>query len=302
MQFIAAELIEAVCYKLLKRAAVELPPDVERAIRDAHSRETHPLARLYFEAMLENIEIARERRWPLCQDSGIPLYYIVLGSEVCVAGDLRKAIEAATARASKDTPLRQTLAHPLTGENSGTNVGWRMPAMFLEYKYGADYLEITAVPKGGGCEAKWSCVWPVASAPREEAILKIVLDAVAMPAGETCPPVIIGVSIGGYGVDYTEYLARKAQLRSPLNSRHPDSQVAELEDKLYEGVNKLGIGPLGVGGNTTCLGVHIEVAGTHSAHFPIAVAFYCWAARYSRAKIHADGAVEYITHSDLKEE
>jgi fumarate hydratase subunit alpha len=302
LQSVAAELIETVCYKLLKRAAVELPPDVERAIREAHNRETYPLARLYLGAMLENIEIAREERWPICQDSGIPLYYIVIGSEVCVAGDLRKAIESATTRATKDTPLRQTLTHPLTGENPGTNVGWQMPAVFLDYKYGANYLDITVVPKGGGCEAKWSCVWPVASAPREKAIIKIVLDAISMAAGETCPPVIIGVGVGGYGVDYTEYLARRAQLRSPLNSRHPDPKVAGLEDKLYQAVNELGIGPLGVGGNTTCLGVHIDVAGTHSAHFPVAVAFYCWAARYSRAKIHPDGVVEYITHPDLKEE
>lgn len=301
MNTIGVDCIEEVCYNLVRHASIELPPEVEMALRDALQRETGPTARLYLEGMIQNIEIAKHRRWPLCQDTGIPLYYLTLSPEIRIEGDLRNAIDKATARATHDTPLRHTLTHPITGENPPTNVGWGMPGLFLEYAHEGNYVDVTAVPKGGGCEAKWSCVWPLASAPREQAILKTVLDAVALAGGETCTPTIIGIGIGGYGVDVTEHLARKAQLRSPLNSRHPDPYIAELEEKLFQSVNRLGIGPMGVGGSTTCLGLHIEVAGTHTAHFPIAVSFYCWAARYSRAKIYGNDVVEYVTHPDLGE-
>jgi tartrate dehydratase alpha subunit/fumarate hydratase class I-like protein len=110
------------------------------------------------------------------------------------------------------------------------------------------------------------------------------------------------VAVGGFGIDFTEYLARRAIYREPLNSRHEDPQVAALEEKLFRAVNNLGIGPLGVGGKTTCLGLHMEIAGCHSAVFPIAVSFYCWSARYSRARIYPDGRVQFVTHPELNKE
>ncbi|MBI2303607.1 MAG: fumarate hydratase [Chloroflexi bacterium] len=293
--------MEEVCCRLLSYASIELPPEVEVALGAASERESQPKARAYFKAILENLRIARERRLPICQDTGVPVYYITLGSQLPIQGNLREAIHRATVRATQKTPLRQQVTHPLTGENPGTNVGWGMPAIFFDYEDGVDHLDITAIPKGGGAELKWSCVVPIPGAPREETILKTVVDAVAMVGGESCTPNIVGVAVGGFGVDYTEALARRAIFRSPLNSRHPDPQVAALEKKLFQAVNKLGIGPLGVGGDTTCLGLHMEVAGTHSAVFPIAVALYCWAARYSKARIHGDGRVEYITHPQLGE-
>lgn len=299
---IEATKMEEVCYRLLCHASIELPPEVERALEAAYHRESHPTAKAYFQAILENLHIARERRVPLCQDTGVPVYYITLGSAVSIAGNLREAVERATARATKDTPLRQQVTHPLTGENPGTNVGWGAPAIFWDYRDGGDFIDITAIPKGGGAELKWSCVVPIPGAPREETILRTVLDAVSMVGGESCTPNIVGVAVGGFGVDFTEELARRAIFRSPLNSRHPDPKVASLEEKLFRAINELGIGPLGVGGDTTCLGLHMEVAGTHSAVFPIAVALYCWAARYSRACLWADGRVEYITHPSLAEE
>jgi tartrate/fumarate subfamily iron-sulfur-dependent hydro-lyase alpha chain len=300
MTLIEAGVVEEVCYRLLRHASIELPPDVEMAIQHAYEQETYATARVYFEAILKNLEIARSRQVPICQDTGVPMFYIMLGSEVAVKGDLRGAVERATARATTDTPLRQQVTHPLTNENPGTNVGWMMPPIFLDYAYGADFLDVMAVPKGGGAELKGSCVVPIPGAPREATILKVVVDSLAMAGGEMCPPVVVGVGVGGLGLDYTQALARKAIYRSPLNSRHSDPQVAEIEERLYAAVNQLGIGPLGVGGATSCLGLHIEIAGSHSANFPISVAFYCWAARHSRARIFGGGKVEYITHPHLK--
>ncbi|MBI4322130.1 MAG: fumarate hydratase [Chloroflexi bacterium] len=301
MTTIRADQIEQVAYTLLCHASIELPPDVERALRKAWEKEANPTGKAYFKAILDNLGIARRDRVPLCQDTGVPMYYVTLGSAVSVEGHLRQAFVNATSRATADTPLRQQVTNPLTNENPGTNVGWQMPPVFFDYLDGADYVEILAVPKGGGAELKWSCVVPIPGAPKEETILKTVIDAVSMPGGEPCTPTIVGVAVGGFGLDYTEQLARKAIYRTPLNSRNPDPKVAALEDKLYTALNQLGIGPLGVGGETTCLAVHMEIAGTHSAVFPIAVAFYCWASRYSRARIHGSGEVEYLTHPHLGE-
>jgi fumarate hydratase subunit alpha len=198
--------------------------------------------------------------------------------------------------------LRPQVTHPLTFENPGTNTGWGIPPIYYNRLEGEHYIDILAVPRGGGAESKWQCVALYHAAPREKAIMKVVLDTVSMAGGECCPPTIIGVGLGGFGREYSELLARRALFRSPLNSRNPDPLVADLEDKLFTAVNRMEIGPLGIGGDTSCLGLHIELAGSHTASCSVAVALSCWAARYSRARIHADGSVEFLTHPNLKEQ
>jgi fumarate hydratase subunit alpha/L(+)-tartrate dehydratase alpha subunit len=300
MNEIDSAVIDEVCYKLLTYASIELPPEVEQALHDAYLRESNPTAKLYFRAMFDNIKIAREKRVPLCQDTGIPMYYITLGSKVHIKGSLREAVNNATSRATHTIPLRQQVTHPISREVSQTNVGWGIPPIFLDYRDDQDYIEIIGVPRGGGAEAKWQCVQPYAGLDRKKAILKIVLDAVSMAGGESCPPTIIGIGVGGYGRDYTEVMARKALYRTPLNSRHPDPSVAELEDIIYLAANKMGIGPLGIGGDTTCLAVHMDIAGGHTAGASVAVSFCCWSARYSKAKILSNEKTEYITHPQIQ--
>jgi len=302
MNVIQASLIEKVSYLMLCHASKVLPPGVEQALRRAEEEETQPKGKAYLQAMVRNTEVSRQRGVPLCQDTGVPMFYIDLPPGFAIEGDLRAALEKATRKATKDTPLRQQVTHPLTNVNSGDNVGWGAPPIFLNYNNRIDYLELLAVPRGGGAEIKGLAVVPIPGAPKENTILKTVLDAVALAGGENCSPNIVGVAVGGFGVDYTETLARKAIYREPLNSRHQDPQVAALEERLFRMVNRLGIGPLGVGGKTTCLGLHMEIAGCHSAVFPIAVAFYCWSARYSRARIYPDGRVEFLTHPELNQE
>jgi tartrate/fumarate subfamily iron-sulfur-dependent hydro-lyase alpha chain len=295
------DLVEEVCYTLLRQASIELPPEVEKAIRNAYEAESQSKAKMYFGAMLQNLMIAKEQEVPICQDTGVPLFYVSLGSRACIKGDLRGAVERAVERATIDVPLREQVSNPITKENSSTNVGWRMPPIFMDCEYGVDSIDITAVPRGGGAEVKSCYVVPVPGALRKEAILKVVVDSLALAGGEMCTPVIVGVAVGGFGLDYAQELARRAIYRHPLNSRHPNGMVADLEEQLYQASNKLGIGPMGVGGDTTCLGLHMEVAGTHSAMFPIAVAFSCWATRYSRAIIRAHDTVEYRTHPSLRQ-
>ena len=301
MNKISAEIIGQVAYRLLKEASIELPPDVVTALKAAHDRESDPNGKAFFSSILKNLEIAKQKRIPICQDTGIPIYYLNMGSQIMVAGSIRQAIDAATKKATLEIPLRPQVTHPLTFENPGTNTGWGIPPIYYDRIEDGDYLDILAVPRGGGAESKWQCVALYHAAPREKAIMKAVLDTVSMAGGESCPPTIIGVGLGGFGREYSEVLARKAIFRSPLNSRNPDPVIAELEEKLYRAINQMHIGPLGIGGDTSCLGVHIELAGGHSASCSVAVGLSCWAARHSRARIYDDGNVEFITHPQLKE-
>lgn len=302
MKTIRAKTIEEVCYKLISYASIHLPPEVESAITNAYRKEKDPLAKTYFKAMLDNIDVARSRNVPLCQDTGIAMYYMTIGSGVHIDGNIREAADRATARATADVPLRQQVSHPLTRKVTETNVGWGIPPIFYDYDFGKDYIDILAVPRGGGGEAKWQCVHPYPGVNRKQAILKIVLDSVSMAGGESCTPVIIGVGVGGYGRESTELMARKALFRTPLNSRHPDGEIAELEDVIYRSVNRLGIGPLGVGGDTSCLAVHMDIAGGHTAGASVAVSFYCWSSRYSKARILDDTAIQYLTHPELNDQ
>jgi tartrate/fumarate subfamily iron-sulfur-dependent hydro-lyase alpha chain len=301
MKKISAEIIGRVAYRLLKEASIELPPDVVTALKAAHDHESDPNGKAFFSSILKNLEIAKQKRIPVCQDTGIPIYYINIGSQIMVAGSLRQAIDAATEKATLEIPLRPQVTHPLTFENPGTNTGWGIPPIYYDRIEAGDSVDILAVPRGGGGESKWQCVALYHAAPREKAIMKAVLDTVSMAGGESCPPAIIGVGLGGFGREYSEVLARKAIFRSPLNSRNPDPVIAELEEKLYQAVNQMHIGPLGIGGDTSCLGVHIELAGGHSASCSVAVGLSCWAARHSRARIYDDWNVEFITHPQLKE-
>lgn len=298
---ISADIIGRTAYRLLMHASMELPPDVERALTEAHRDEENPNAKSFLASILENIRIAKTASVPICQDTGVPIYYLGIGSEVYVKGSIRQAIDEATRKATMDMPLRQQVTHPLTFSNSGDNTGWGLPAVYYERIEGADYIDLLAVPRGGGAESKWQCVALYHAAPREKAIIKTVLDTVSMAGGECCPPSVIGVGLGGFGREYSELLARKALYRAPLNSRNPDPAVARLEEELFQAINRMGIGPLGVGGRTSCIGLHIELAGSHSASCSVAVALSCWAARYSKARISGGGKVHYTTHSALNE-
>ena len=296
---ISADIIGRTAYRLLMHASLELPPDVERALTEAHRDETNPVGKSFLASILENIRIAKTNSVPICQDTGVPIYYLSIGSEVYVKGSIREAIDEATRKATMEVPLRQQVTHPLTFSNSGDNTGWGLPAIYYERIEGADYIDLLVVPRGGGAESKWQCVALYHAAPREKAIIKTVLDAVSMAGGECCPPSVIGVGLGGFGREYSELLARKALYRTPLNSRNPDPTVARLEEELFQAVNRMEIGPLGVGGRTSCLGLHIELAGGHSASCSVAVALSCWAARYSKARISGRGKVHYTTHPAL---
>ncbi len=289
------EVFYETAYNLLKLAAIELPRDVVDAIRKAKDVESSPSARAQLEAILENVRVARERKLCICQDTGVPLFFVKWGLGFKHRLDIRQLAAKAVEKATREVPLRPNVINPLTKENSGTNVGWGMPYVYFDIDPESEYVEITAVPKGFGSEAKSTLLFIVTSEQIPEAIIRCVVDHVVVAGGEPCPPTIIGLGIGGTA-DIALHLAKRALFRCPVGSPSPVREVAELEKKVLDAVNSTGIGPMAVGGRTTALAVHAEVCGTHTAVVPLGITFQCWAARYSTARIYPDGSVAYLTH------
>ena len=294
---ISEQLLEETIFKLVTKASIELPMDVQNALKSAYSQEESPAAKGQLGAILENCRVAREKRIGICQDSGMPMFYADLGLNCGIEGDPMEAVKRAVVRATADVPLRPNVINPLTKQNSGNNTGWNIPYIHWDVVSGADYLDITAVPKGFGSETRASQCWVLSSEDAGRTAVKAVLDIVEDSLGEPCPPVIIGVCIGGFA-DSSMAVAKRALFRTPIRTPNPDPAVAALEQEIYEAVNAMGLGPMAVGGKTYTLGVHAELCGSHTAVIPVSVVFQCWACRYSKARIHSDGRVTYITHPE----
>jgi fumarate hydratase subunit alpha len=289
---ITRELIKDVTITLLRRAETTLPSDVKAALVRAYEREENEIARVQVEAMLENVKLAEELQRPLCQDTGLPLFFVKLGPGIVNLSDIESGIRAGVKEATETIPLRPNVVDAITREGGGANVGNKMP--YIDYTIAdIDGLELTAFPKGGGSEnvSAFTMLAPQSGEEAMREIKKFVLEAVLNAAGRPCPPTIIGIGVGGTA-DIAMKLAKVALLR-PVGLRNNDERIARVEEELLSAINSTGIGPMGLGGKTTALDVHIETAATHITSLPVAVAFQCWAARKSVAKIYSDGRVEY---------
>lgn len=286
------KVVEDTAFNLLKLAVVRLPSDIKDALNRAYKEETSEAGRVQFEAILKDIELAEKDNTPLCQDTGIIIFYVKAGSKVKGLEAIEEALQNATRRATKEVPLRPNAVDPFTQKNSGDNTGKHIPYINWEIT-DSDYVEITAFPKGGGSENVCT-IGMITPGEGVNGLKKFVIDAVIKAGAMPCPPTIVGVAAGG-GSDISMKLA-KASLLRPLNEPNPNPDLDKLEKELYEAANSTGIGPMGLGGKFTVLGVKIDYAHRHPASYPVAVAFQCWAARRSTARIHSDGTVEYLTH------
>lgn len=290
---IGQKLIEEVSVELLRQAVVELPVDVKKALGKAYEEETGEIAKTQLGAILDNVKLAEETCTPMCQDTGVPIFYVKVGTEVRVEGNLEEGIKNAVLRATDEIPLRPNVVHPLTRKNPGTNVGENMPYVNYSILPGKDYVEITAFPKGVGSE-NMSTLGMLKPVEGIRGVKRFVIDTVIAAGSQPCPPTIVGVGVGG-SADIAMKLAKEALLR-PLDQKHPEEPIANLERELLEAINSTGIGPMGLGGKTTSLGVNVEYAYTHTGGLPVGVNIQCWAARKATAKIHSDGRVEWISH------
>ncbi|MGC9345264.1 MAG: fumarate hydratase [Candidatus Bathyarchaeales archaeon] len=285
-------IVENVAFNLLKQAVIYLPEDVKQALQKAYAEETSEAGKTQLKAILDNVELAEKYQAPICQDTGTIIFYVKAGAKAKNLDKIEEALIKATRRATVEVPLRPNSVNPFSQKNSGDNTGKLIPYINWEIAPGED-IELTVLPKGGGSEN--TCVMGML-VPGEgiRGLKKFVVDAVLKAGAKPCPPNILGVGIGG-GSDIAMKIAKKALLR-PLNVPNPDPEIAMLEKEILEAVNMTGIGPMGLGGKTTVLGVNINYAYRHPASYPAAVAFNCWAARRATARIGADRKVEYLTH------
>lgn len=285
-------LIEDVAFNLLKLAVIRLPSDVKESLQRAYEEETSEAGKVNLKAILTNIEFAEKMNTPICQDTGTIIFYVKAGAQAKGLEKVEAALRSATKRATKEVPLRPNAVDPITRKNSGDNTGRLIPFIHWEITDG-DSIEITALPKGGGSE-NVSALGMITPGEGVNGLKKFVIDTVIEAGAKPCPPNTLGVGVGG-GADIAMKIAKKALLR-PLNQPNPNTDLAKLEKELYEAANSTGIGPMGLGGKFTVLGVNVEYAHRHPASYPVAVAYQCWAARRATACINADGTVEYLTH------
>ncbi len=264
---------EAVAQGLIEACRI-LPPEVKEALEKALASETKPLARKTLEILIENASLAEKEGLPLCQDTGIPVVWVFQGEEVRVPG-LSQIIQEGLYLGFKEGFLRASVCEVLSRRNTGTNT----PGVIHWEPVPGDRLEIYLLPKGCGSEnmSRLAMLPPAAGLKGVE---ELVVETVAQAGPNPCPPVVVGVGLGG-DFEQAAKLAKKALLR-PLGSLHPDPEVAALEKRLLEALNALGIGPLGFGGKTTALAVHLETQPSHIASLPVAVNLQCHAHRVKK--------------------
>jgi fumarate hydratase subunit alpha len=285
MSLRSTKLVEDVTVNLLRIAATTLPDDVLGALRDAEREETSEIARTQLRTILENVAAADRLSLPMCQDTGMPIFFV---SGKCLP-NLEEGIRRGVNRATSEVPLRPNAVHPLTRHNPGDNIGKHVPIIHYEYS-DEDFTQLTVMPKGAGSENMSVLAMLMPSQGMKE-IKRLVIDTVVRAGGKPCPPTIVGIGIGG-SADQAMILAKKALLR-PLHISNRDQQLAKMENDLKQALNLTGIGPMGLGGRTTVLGVRVEEAYTHTASLPVAICLQCWAARRASARIAKDGSVQY---------
>jgi len=289
---ITEKIVENIAVKLLQLAVTELPRDVKEALQRAYREEESEVGKTQLKAILDNVELAEKMRTPMCQDTGVIIFYVKAGGQAKGLDKIGGALLSATRRATKEVPLRPNAVDPFTQKNTGDNTGRFIPFIHWEIAPG-DSIEITVMPKGGGSE-NVCALGMISPGQGVNGLKKFVVDAVINAGAQPCPPNILGVAAGG-GADIAMKLA-KAALLKPLDEPNPNPDLAKLEEELYEAANSTGIGPMGLGGKFTVLGVKVEYAHRHPASYPVAVAFQCWAARRASARISSYGQIEYLTH------
>ena len=275
MREIKTDTITDAVRQIVMDAATDLGDDVVAALKAAKKVEKSPVGLDILNQIIDNAKIARDEKAPMCQDTGYAVMFVELGQDVHITGgDFEEAINEGVRRGYKDGYLRKSvLGDPIERKNTGDNT----PAIIHTQIVPGDKMKITIAPKGGGSE-NMSEVKMMKPSDGIEGVKSFVLDRVLRSGGNPCPPVIIGVGIGGT-FEKCAMLAKKSLLRG-VGDRHPNKFYADLELELLEKINKLGVGPQGLGGTTTALDVHVEVHPCHIASLPVAVNTQCHAARH----------------------
>lgn len=279
------ETLDEVIVKLLRLANTRLSHDIGWALEAAAGWETSEVAYSQLGCIMDNVKKAEYLGRPMCQDTGIPVFFV---SGKCDSSVVEKIAEGVR-RATKEIPLRPNTVDPITRKNSGDNLGEGMPIVHF-HPTDDDFVEITVLPKGAGSEnmSKLAMLKPSEGI---EGVKKFIVDSVLDAGGKPCPPTVVGVGIGGMA-DTCMLMAKEALLM-PLDKENPDPDLRALEEEIFVKLNESGLGPMGLGGNSTVLSVKIKKSCCHTASLPVALCIGCWATRRATARIMPDGTVEY---------
>jgi fumarate hydratase subunit alpha len=271
--------IVAAVKELCMTAATSLSTDVIKAIRSAEEREQSPLGKDILGQIITNFEIAETEGRPMCQDTGISIFFIDMGADLSIEGAvLDDAINEGVRQGYEEGYLRKSVCHPFTRKNTGDNT----PAIIHTTIVPGDKLKIRFAPKGAGSE-NMSALKMLKPTEGIEGVKDFVVDTIRTAGGNPCPPIVVGVGIGG-NFEVSAILSKKALLR-PLGTPNEVKELAELESELLTDINKLGIGPMGFGGITTAIAVHVEMTYCHIASLPVAVNIQCHADRHKETEI-----------------
>ena len=266
------EALAQATFRAMRDAVIYLPPDVKRAVASAAASETNAVAQGEYENITKNILAAERLGVPLCQDTGVPVVYLTIPPEIPFSQILFDAVADGIRRATSNVPLRPNVVDPLTRHNSGDNTGAGMPAVHVRP---GNRFTVTVLPKGAGAENVSRVVMLLPS--EKGCIERVVAETMLIAGGRPCPPVVLGVGIGGT-CDSAAALAKEALLL-------PIDRMDSFEQQLCDAVNRLGIGPMGLGGNTTALAVKVKMAACHTASLPVAVNVQCWANRHATVEV-----------------
>jgi fumarate hydratase subunit alpha len=284
---ITYDIVKSVTASLYEGALKKIPEDTKAALRRANDGETHDGAKKILAMMLKSAEAAETGNRHVCSDAGVPVYFVKIGTAARLEGNIKQAISDGFDHlvATINPPILKHVTNPLTNERSYK--GKDMPLVSYDLIDGAGYVEIMCQPKALG-SGRWAAI-EIFSFPTLDVIEKYVMDCVLKAGSQHCPPVVIGVGIGGT-FDHCAKIAKLATAR-PFGRENPEPTLADMEKRLLAAVNKTGFGPMGTGGDTTALAVHVEYASGHG-FTPVAVCFNCWINRRAGARIYNDGRVE----------
>lgn len=287
-------LIEEIAYQLNKKAAMAIPADVMDRFDQLIAAETEVLSLLVLEQIKANAELAIETGRPMCGDTGLPRYYVKVGNEARIEGGfvaLENALRRAVAKITKEMPLRPNRVHPITRADHDNNVGMHAPDVTYTFEPDSEWIDITAVHKGGLFGSDYRMLFP---SDGIKGIKRFFLDVVAEfnRRGLACPPSVVGIGLGGTK-DVCFRLGKEAACLRYVPDRNPDPMIAELEDELTELGNKAGFGPMGFPGATAIAAVKIECAYAHTGGMPMSVHHFCHATRRSTVRLWSDGRFEY---------
>jgi L(+)-tartrate dehydratase alpha subunit len=273
-----------------------LPDDVMAKLRDLREQEDTHLAKVVYDSMFENQAIADKLDRPCCQDTGVIQYYVKAGSEFPLLANIQDILRNAVLEATKVAPLRHNAVEIFKEKNTGNNTGERVPVVNWEIVPNSKSVEIEVYMAGGGCSlpGQGKTLMPSAG---YEGVVEFVFDVMTSYGVNACPPLLVGIGIAG-SIEVAAMLSKKALFR-PIGSRHHDPNGAEMELLLEKGLNGLGIGPQGLTGKNTVMGVHIESAARHPSTISVAISIGCWAHRRGTIRINEDMSYEILSHKGV---